>query len=157
MWDDHRDDATVMAWFEHESPLSAKGKFSLAHALLARGDRANAERLVRDAWRSDPMSEDTENNALDQFGALLTPGDQKARMDTLLYGSEHEASAARRQAARQRRGGAGEGTDPRPFARHPTPGRCSRPCRASCMATPATSSAGFNCSGAKRNMPRPHR
>ena len=34
------------------------------------------------------MSEDTENAALDLFGALLTPGDQKARMDFLLYGSE---------------------------------------------------------------------
>jgi soluble lytic murein transglycosylase len=92
LWDDHRDDATVMAWFEHESPLSAKGKFSLAHALLARGDRDNAERLVRDAWRNDAMSEETENAALEQFGALLTPGDQKARMDLLLYGSEHEAA-----------------------------------------------------------------
>ncbi len=92
LWDDHRDDATVMAWFEHESPLSAKGKFSLAHALLARGDRDNAARLVRDAWRNDAMSEETENAALEQFGALLTPGDQKARMDLLLYGSEHEAA-----------------------------------------------------------------
>src|SRR6478735_2488167 len=69
--------------------------------MLARGDRANAERLVREAWRSDPMSEDTENNALDQFGALLTPGDQKARMDALLYGSETEAAlrAAKRLGA----------------------------------------------------------
>ena len=74
----------------------------LAKAMLARGDRANAERLVRDAWRSDPMSEDTENNALDQFGALLTPGDQKARMDTLLYGSEKERRAARCEASRGR-------------------------------------------------------
>ena len=54
--------------------------FSLAKAMLARGDRANAERLVREAWRNDPMSEETENNALDQFGALLTPGDQKAAL-----------------------------------------------------------------------------
>jgi soluble lytic murein transglycosylase len=92
LWDDHRDDATAWAWFENESPLSAKGKFSLARAMIGRGDRANAERLVRDAWRNDSMSEDTENTALDQFGALLTPGDQKARMDLLLYGSEHEAA-----------------------------------------------------------------
>jgi len=92
LWDDHRDDATVLAWFENESPLSAKGKFSLAHALIGRGDRANAERLARDAWRNDAMSEETENAALEQFGALLTPGDQKARMDLLLYGSEHEAA-----------------------------------------------------------------
>ena len=27
LWDDHRDDATVWAWFENESPLSAKGRF----------------------------------------------------------------------------------------------------------------------------------
>ncbi len=92
LWDDHRDDATVMAWFDNEAPLSAKGKLSLARAMLARGDRASAERLVRDAWRNDPMSADTEDAALDLFGALLTPGDQKARMDLLLYGSEHEAA-----------------------------------------------------------------
>ena len=92
LWDDHRDDATVLAWFENKSPLSAKGKLSLAHALIARGDRANAQRLVRDAWCNDTMSEETENAALEQFGALLTPGDQKARMDLLLYGSEHEAA-----------------------------------------------------------------
>jgi peptidoglycan lytic transglycosylase len=92
LWDDRREDSVAWAWFENESPVSAKGRFSLAKAMLARGDRANAERLVREAWRNDPMSEETENNALDQFGALLTPGDQKARMDTLLYGSEHEVA-----------------------------------------------------------------
>jgi soluble lytic murein transglycosylase len=101
LWDDRREDSVAWAWFENESPVSAKGRFSLARAMLARGDRANAERLVREAWRNDPMSEETENNALDQFGALLTPGDQKARMDTLLYGSEHEAAlrAAKRLGA----------------------------------------------------------
>lgn len=101
IWDDRRDDSVAWSWFENESPVSAKGRFTLAKAMLARGDRANAERLVREAWRSDPMSEETENNALDQFGALLTPGDQKARMDTLLYGSEHEAAlrAAKRLGA----------------------------------------------------------
>ena len=98
LWDDQREDATVWAWFENESPISAKGKFSLARVMIARGDKANAERLVRDAWRNDSMSEDTETAALDQFGALITPGDHKARMDFLLYGSEHDAAmrAARR-------------------------------------------------------------
>ena len=98
LWDDRRDDATVWSWFENESPISAKGKFSLARVMIARGDRANAERLVRDAWRNDTMSEEAENAALDLFGALITPGDQKARMDRFLYGSEHEIAlrAARR-------------------------------------------------------------
>jgi len=95
LWDDHRDDATVWSWFENESPLSAKGKFALARVLIGRGERANAERLVRDAWRNDGMSEDTENTALDLFGALLTPGDQKARMDLFLYGTDQEAAAMR--------------------------------------------------------------
>src|SRR6202022_779615 len=63
--------------------------------MIARGDRANAERLVREAWRNDPMSEDTENTALDLFGALLTAGDHKARMDSLLYGTEQEAAGLR--------------------------------------------------------------
>ena len=95
LWDDRREDAVVWSWFENESPITAKGRFSLARTMLSRGDRANAERLVRQAWRSDPMSEDTENAALDQFGALLTPGDQKARMDAFLYTTENEAAAMR--------------------------------------------------------------
>ncbi len=98
LWDDHREDAAVWSWFENESPVSAKGKLALARAMIGRGDRANAERVVRDAWRNDPMSEDTENAALDLYGALITPGDQKARMDLFLYGSDHEIAlrAARR-------------------------------------------------------------
>ncbi len=103
LWDDRRDDATIWAWFENESPRSAKGKFSLARAMIARGDRANAERLVRSAWRTDSISEDTENAALDLFGALITPGDHKARMDFLLYGKETAAAlrAAKRLGANQ--------------------------------------------------------
>src|SRR5437764_2505050 len=103
LWDDRRDDATVWGWFQNESPISAKGKFALARVMLARGDRANAERLVRDTWRNDLMSEETENTGLDLFGPLLTPGDHKARMDLFLYGSEHEAAlrAAKRLGAAQ--------------------------------------------------------
>jgi soluble lytic murein transglycosylase len=95
LWDDKREDAAVWAWFENQSPVSAKGRFALAKAMIARGDRSNAERLVREAWRNDPMSEDTESTALDLFGALLTAGDHKARMDTLLYGTENEAAGMR--------------------------------------------------------------
>jgi len=81
-----------MSWFANETPLSAKGRLALARALLARGDRDGATRLVREAWRNDAMSENTESSALERFGGLLSPGDQKARMDLLLYGSEHEAA-----------------------------------------------------------------
>src|SRR5207302_349417 len=40
LWDDHREDAVVWSWFEGESPSSAKGRFALARAMLARGDPA---------------------------------------------------------------------------------------------------------------------
>lgn len=88
LWDDKRDDAAVAAWFAAETPLSAKGKFVLARVLIARGDRAGAQRLVRDAWRNDEMSEGVENAALEQFGALITAADHKARMDMFLYKEE---------------------------------------------------------------------
>lgn len=95
LWDDRREDAAIWSWFENESPISAKGRLALAKAMIARGDRANAERLVRQAWRGDPMSEDTETAALDMFGAFLTAGDHRARMDALLYGTENEAGGTR--------------------------------------------------------------
>src|SRR6185437_14902315 len=78
-----------------ESPISAKGRLVLAKAMLARGDRTNAERLVREAWRSDPMSEDTEGIALDMFGPFVSAGDQKARMDNFGYTTDNEAAAMR--------------------------------------------------------------
>jgi soluble lytic murein transglycosylase len=101
LWDDKREDSVVWSWFENESPLSAKGRFALAKVMLARGDRASAERLVREAWRDNSMGEETESIALDLFGALLAPSDHKARMDSLLYGSEQEAAmrAAKRLGA----------------------------------------------------------
>jgi soluble lytic murein transglycosylase len=95
LWDDKRDDAVVWSWFENESPISAKGRLALAKAMLGRGDRPNAERLVREAFRSDPMSEDTETTALDLFGPFVTGGDQKARMDLFSYTAENEAAAMR--------------------------------------------------------------
>lgn len=99
LWDDKRDDAAVLAFFNGEQPTSAKGRFMLARALLARGDRPSAERLVREAWRGDPFSSDTEDTAFDRFGTLLTAGDIKVRMDMLLY-SGNNAEAGLRSAKR---------------------------------------------------------
>ncbi|HEX7883765.1 MAG TPA: lytic transglycosylase domain-containing protein, partial [Afipia sp.] len=99
LWDDKRDDSVVLAFLNGEQPISAKGRFMLARALLARGDRPSAERLVREAWRGDPFSSDTEETAFDRFGTLLTPGDIKVRMDMLLYSGDN-AEAALRSAKR---------------------------------------------------------
>jgi soluble lytic murein transglycosylase len=99
LWDDKRDDSVVLAFFNGEQPISAKGRFMLARALLARGDRPAAERLVREAWRGDSFSSDTEEAAFDKFGPLLTPGDIRVRMDMLLYSGDN-AEAALRSAKR---------------------------------------------------------
>ncbi|RED22995.1 soluble lytic murein transglycosylase [Rhodopseudomonas thermotolerans] len=88
LWDDRRDDAAVLAFFDGERPSIGKGKLALARALLGRGDRRSAEQLVRDAWRNDTMSEATETIALELFGPLITPSDHKARMDSFLYGND---------------------------------------------------------------------
>ena len=88
LWDDKRDDATVLAFFAREQPISPKGRFMLAGALLARGDRQTAARLVREAWRNDSFTSYTEETALEKFGSLLTPGDHKTRMDLLLFGND---------------------------------------------------------------------
>lgn len=98
LWDDKRDDATVLAFFGNEQPETAKGKFMLARVLLARGDRRGAERLISDAWRSDSFPETTEETARDMFGVLIDRGDDHARMDLLLYDNNY--SGAMRAAKR---------------------------------------------------------
>ena len=88
LWSDRPDPATVRAFFGKERPLTPKGKFTLARALLLQGDRAGAQSLVRDAWRNDAFSSDLEVPALDVFQDLITTADHKARMDVRLYAED---------------------------------------------------------------------
>lgn len=103
LWQNPVSDAQVRKYFASQRPVSAKGKLALARAALAQGDRALAQELVRDAWRNDSFSADVERRALDAFGALLTAGDYKARLDNLLYAEELDAAmrAAQRLGASQ--------------------------------------------------------
>ena len=77
--------ATVTAFFASNKPLSAKGKFALARALLAQGDSKGAQTIVRDTWRNDGFSAEVESRVHDQFSDMLTREDHKARMDRRLY------------------------------------------------------------------------
>ncbi|MBR0716172.1 lytic transglycosylase domain-containing protein [Bradyrhizobium liaoningense] len=83
LWQEKSDAATVHR-FTADQPLSAKGKFALARVLLAEGDRDGAARLVRDAWRSDELSERSEEDSYEAFRDLLTADDHRARMDKRL-------------------------------------------------------------------------
>ena len=97
MWEERSDPATVHG-FTLDQPISAKGKFALARTLLAEGDRDGATRLVREAWRSEELSDRTESDAYDAFKDLLTRDDHRARMDKRI--GAKDLAGARRAAQR---------------------------------------------------------
>ena len=81
LWQQQADPRTVIEFFQSDPPRTAKGRFALARAQLATGDRAGAQAAVRDAWRKDGFSADLEAQARDMFAGLIAPADDKARMD----------------------------------------------------------------------------
>lgn len=97
LWQEKSDAATVHA-FTMDRPTSAKGKFALARVLLAEGDSDRATRLVREAWRSEELSERSEEDSYAAFRDLLTTEDHRARMDKRLGAKDY--AGARRTAKR---------------------------------------------------------
>jgi soluble lytic murein transglycosylase len=97
LWQDRSDAATVRG-FVGDHPTSAKGRLALARVLLAEGDRDGAGRLVREAWRSDELSERTETEAVELFRDLLTREDHRSRMDKRIGAKDF--SGAKRVAQR---------------------------------------------------------
>jgi soluble lytic murein transglycosylase len=100
LWQEHADLATVRS-LAGDHPLSGKGKFALGRALLERGDRSAAAAAIRDAWRTEPLPRDAEEQVLSTFGDLISRADEKARMNTKLYASENDTGSR----AAQRLGG----------------------------------------------------
>jgi len=93
LWQERSDAATVRG-FTGGQPVSARGKLALARILLGEGDRDGAGRLVRDAWRSEELSERVEAEALEMFRDLLSKEDHRARMDRRI-GAKDGAGATR--------------------------------------------------------------
>lgn len=97
LWQE-KSDAAIVHKFTMDRPTSAKGKFALARVLLAEGDSDRAARLVRQAWRTDELSERSEEDSYEAFRELLTTEDHRARMDRRLGAKDY--AAARRAAKR---------------------------------------------------------
>jgi soluble lytic murein transglycosylase len=97
LWQEKSDAATVHK-FTMDRPTSAKGKFALARVLLTEGDSDRATRLVREAWRTDELSERSEEDSYEAFHDLLTADDHRARMDKRLGAKDY--AGARRVAKR---------------------------------------------------------
>ncbi len=91
LWTEKADLATVRAFFAKEEPLTALGRFAYARALLANGIRTAAQAQMRVGW-TQPFSRDVESEARDVFGGLITPADDKARMDRRIYADDIEAA-----------------------------------------------------------------
>jgi soluble lytic murein transglycosylase len=92
LWQERTDPQAVIAFLASDPPRSAKGRFALARALLARGDAARASAILHEAWRNDAFSSDLEGQAREAFGGLITPADDAARMDARLYAEDEDAA-----------------------------------------------------------------
>ncbi len=91
LWNDHVDDNAVLAFFAARPPATAKGRYMMARALLAKGDRAGATALVRYAWTRQDASADVESKVLEMYGDMLTRADHKTRMEQRFYLDDIEA------------------------------------------------------------------
>ncbi len=98
LWQRQADPQATVAFFGNEPAHSAKGRFALARALLAQGDRAGAQAAVREAWRKDSFSAELEAQARQAFAGLISVADDKARMDARFDVEDDDAGL---RAARQ--------------------------------------------------------
>jgi peptidoglycan lytic transglycosylase len=98
LFQEGRSPTTVVAFFANAEPQTPRGRFALARALLAQGDRASAQHYVRQAWRYDAFSDELETQALDMFHDFITRADHVARMDDRF--SFHDTEGGMRAARR---------------------------------------------------------
>jgi soluble lytic murein transglycosylase len=91
LWQERSDAATVRR-FTAGQPASARGTFALARVLLAEGDRDGAGRQIREAWRSEELSEQLEAQAFELFRDVLTREDHRARMDKRIGAKDFPAA-----------------------------------------------------------------
>jgi peptidoglycan lytic transglycosylase len=97
LWQERSDAVTVMR-FTGSQPTSARGRLALARVLLAADDRSGAQIRVREAWRSEELTERAEAEAFEAFGDMLTREDHRARMDKRIGAKDFSGAmrAARR-------------------------------------------------------------
>ena len=84
----------VIGWFEGKDPATAEGVMALAAAYQSLGQTADAQNLIRRAWREQVFEADIQSRILARFGAYLTQDDHVKRLDMLLLGSQGPAARA---------------------------------------------------------------
>ncbi len=96
--DDRVPAARVRAWFARHPPLTGRGRWYLAEALLAAGEDAEAVDLLRRAWVEGDFTPADERAFFKRHRARLRPADHIARLDRLLW--DHKRRAAQRMLRR---------------------------------------------------------
>jgi soluble lytic murein transglycosylase len=79
------DDMRVRRWFGDRTPLTGSGALRLAEAFERTGERDQAARLVRTAWRDMNLGERIEQEMTQRLGHHLTAADRWARVDRLIW------------------------------------------------------------------------
>jgi soluble lytic murein transglycosylase len=92
-------DSLVMQWFREYAPTSRDGRIRLAEAWKALGRDAEGNALLRRVWVEENFAgAPEEDRFLGKYAALLTPLDQRNRLDRLMWREQWDA--AKRQAVR---------------------------------------------------------
>jgi soluble lytic murein transglycosylase len=94
LWDEDIAADLVRNFFADSKPATPKGRFALARASLAAGDRHGAQRLLTQAWREDRFSQAVEARVLQEFAELLSVDDHKVRVSMRLYDKDNDAAIA---------------------------------------------------------------
>ena len=97
LWQE-RSDATTVRSFTGDQPTSTKGRLALARSCLPKATVTAPDGWVREAWRSEELSERSEAEAFEMFRDLLTREDHRARMDKRIGAKDF--SGAKRAAQR---------------------------------------------------------
>ena len=88
----------VIAWFGARNPTTSIGKMRLGEALIDAGQTMKGRTLVRDGWVAGNFDAATELAIATRDGAFITPADDRARLENLLW--QGQTTAARRELAR---------------------------------------------------------
>ncbi len=84
----------VIAFFSRFAPQSSGALLRQAEALMADGQRAEANTTARAAWMSGTLTPEDETRLMQRFSGVLTTDDHDRRMDRLLW-SRSTAAASR--------------------------------------------------------------
>ncbi|WP_254062828.1 lytic transglycosylase domain-containing protein [Caulobacter sp. S45] len=75
----------VIDLFQGRDPETGQGTIALASAYQSAGRQADAQALIKHAWRNHAFDADSQSAMLGRFGIFLTPDDHAARLEMLLY------------------------------------------------------------------------